>query len=118
VTDLASAVADRPGLDVTAELSVSVDGTAVDVESYTDRLLVDVDSVCAIARLAAATGGRSRIRRTSRLLAAADLTAELRVAGRPIALLGADAVPGVLGRRLGGVELRTVGLVAAAFTTP
>lgn len=118
MTDLASAVADRPGLDVTADLSVSVDGTAVDVESYTDRLFVDVDSVRALVRLAGATGGRSRLRRTSQLLSAADLTAELRVAGRPVALLGADADPGPLGRRLGGVELRAGGLVAAAFTTP
>lgn len=118
MTDLAAVVAARPALDVTADLSLDVDGTPVDVESSTDRLLVDVDSVRALVRVLRATGGRSRLRRTARLLAAADLTADLRVAGRSVALVGADADPGALGRRLGGVEVRAGGLVAAALATP
>lgn len=108
--DLADA--GRHDLDVAVDLTLSHEGEEVTIESYTDRVFVTVPSVAMVLR------GFRRHRRLSgglsAVLAGADLTLVVRVGGTDVALLGADADPGGLGRRLvPGVELRPAGLALA-----
>ena len=104
-----------PPLDVTANLSVAVDGVDLAVSSVDDRLRVQVPSLAAgVSVLRAIPDGGSRL---PEALAAAGLTAEVRIGSAVVAVLGADAAADRLARRLGlaSVELRTRGLVAAAL---
>lgn len=112
VADLAR---DGPPLDVTANLSVSVEGVDLAVSSVDDRLRVQVPSLRAgAAVLRAAPAGGSPL---PSVLAAAGLTAEVRVGSAVVAVLGSGAASGGLGRFLsaGPVEVRVRGLVAAAL---
>jgi hypothetical protein len=85
------------GLDVSADLTVTVDGHELQVEAYTDRVLVEFPSLRAAAALlrsapdspgGAGTGARGSL---PGALAAADLTAVARVGARRIATVGAGA---------------------------
>jgi len=113
VGDLFAIIERRPDLLVDADLTVAKDGTAFAVRGYDDLVAVDLPSFGAALALwqdrpvngmDAAAG-----------LAAAGLTAELRIRGAPVARLGADAVPGSLAKRLGlsPVELLADGLLLA-----
>jgi len=104
-----------PPLDVTANLSVTVDGVDLAVSTAGDRLRVQVPSLSAgLSVLRATPDGGSRL---PEALAATGLTAEVRVGSAVVAVLGADAAAGRLARRLGlgPVQLRARGLVAAAL---
>lgn len=106
----------RAPLSITTEdLTLTVDGVALDVRSTGDRVFVEAESVRDAIRVARglpdgdATGPAA-------LLTATDLTTEFRVRGRTVAVLGAAARPGLLSKRLGvaPAEIRLAGAVGAA----
>lgn len=98
VDRILAAVRARPNLSVTADLTVHLDGTELQVTSYTDLLKVEIATVGDAVRVA--RSGRSELGRLASGLAAAGLTAEVLVGGSAVARIGADASPGLLVRRL------------------
>jgi hypothetical protein len=104
-----------PVLDVQANMSVTVDGTDLAVSTVGDRLRVQVPSLAAGVRLLRAE--RGRLPDLSESLAAAGLTAEVRIGDAVVAVVGADAAPGFLSGllSLGPVEVRPTEAVAAAL---
>ncbi|QGN07737.1 hypothetical protein Hrd1104_10785 [Halorhabdus sp. CBA1104] len=105
----------RPALSVTANLSVCIDDVDLAISTVEDRIRVQVPSVEAGVRLL--RGQRERLPRLSRVLSAAALTAEIRVGSAVVALAGAEATPGRLGRALslGPLEVRPQALVGAVL---
>ncbi|WP_135663954.1 peptide ABC transporter ATP-binding protein [Halorhabdus rudnickae] len=103
----------RPALSVTANLSVRIDNVDLAISTVEDRIRVQVPSVSAGVRLL--RGQREHLPRLSRVLSEAALTAEIRVGSAVVALAGADATPGRLGRVLSlePLEVRPQALVAA-----
>jgi hypothetical protein len=104
----------RAPLTVRADLTLSVDGRPVDVSSTGERLFVAFPSLSAAVRTVARSPPTVR-RRLHELLTTTDLTVELRVRDRTVALVGAEARPGGLSERVGTapVELRTGGVLGA-----
>jgi hypothetical protein len=91
-------VAEMPlGLDVSADLTVRVDGHELAVEAYTDRVFVDFPSLPVaidVLRSAPGSAGGSGSGASGSLpatLAAADLTAVARIDSREVATMGAEA---------------------------
>ncbi|MFC6938849.1 hypothetical protein ACFQE8_02590 [Salinirubellus sp. GCM10025818] len=111
-------LADRAPIDVTADLSLAVDGEPVRVESYTDLVTVDLRSVRSAVRLL--RRHRDRAGDLPDLLAAAGLTVELTVGGTTVVRAGADADAGSLERRFGypAVRLRPLGCLLAVLRSP
>ena len=102
--------ADLAPLDVQADLTVAIEGENEDlrVRSQTDTLLVDVPSVGVALGLARRSSGL--LPGVADVLAAADLTVGVAIDGTGVAVLGADARPGPLARRIGPhVEVRDRG---------
>jgi hypothetical protein len=99
VGDLSDLIERKPDLLVDADLTVERDGVAFTVRGYDDLVAVDFPSFGAALDLwrDRLVGGRD----AAAALAAAGLTAEIRVRGAPVARLGADAVPSSLANRLG-----------------
>jgi hypothetical protein len=98
----------------TDDLTLTVDGVELDVHSTGKRLFIEADSVCdAIRAVRKVPDGD--VRGPAAFLTAADLTTEVRVRGRTVVVIGADARPGVLSRRLGiaPAEFRTIGALDA-----
>jgi hypothetical protein len=95
-----------PGLDITANLSVTVDGIDLAIGTVGDRIRIQIPSVGAGLRLARREGGR--LGRLARILADAGETAEIRVGSAVVAVVGAEAAPSRLGWLLsrGPVEPR------------
>ena len=112
---LEAAARERPPLEVTANLSVTVDGVDLAVHADGDRVRVQVPSVWAGTRVLRAVpeGGDG----LAAALEATGLTVEIRVGSAVIAVAGAGATPGRLARLLpvGPVEVRARALVAAAL---
>jgi len=108
----------RDALSVeTDDLTLSVDGVDLSVRA-TDRLLfVEVESVGDALRVARRLPDDSVSNRAVAELTRGDLTAEIRVRGRTVAVAGADARPGPLSHRLGvaPAELRLAGLAGAGY---
>lgn len=103
----------RP-VDVTADLTVTVEGQSIAVESYTDTILVDLPSVrVGVAILRTEAG---RLRPLDRTLREFDLTLAVLVDGTPVARIGTDADPQV--GRLAPVEFVGGGLLRAAVAAP
>lgn len=104
-----------PELAVDANLSVTVEGTRLAVSTRAERLYVQIPSVTACLRLARSDG--DRLSTIAGLLDDADLTAEVRVGDAVVAVVGSEATPGLLARRLrlGAVALRPRGAVAATL---
>lgn len=108
----AIAEADLAPLDVEADLALRVDGEAIRVRSRTNRPLVDLPSM-GVALALARRGGRY-LPEVASVLAAADLTAGIAIDGTGVAILGAEAEPGVLaGRVVPYVEIREEELARA-----
>ncbi|SFR69389.1 hypothetical protein SAMN04487947_3609 [Halogeometricum rufum] len=104
----------RAPLTVQTDLTLSVDGRPVDVSSTGERLFVEFPSLSAAVRAFARSPPTAR-RRLHELLTTTDLTVELRVRDRTVALVGAEARPGGLSKRAGvaPVELRVGGVFGA-----
>ena len=103
-------------LDVYADLTVSVDGAEADVRSTGERIFLDFDSL-SDASIAADGRPPGALDRLPTILRQADVTLEIRVRGRPVAVSGVGASPGVVSRRLGvaPTEVRPLGVIGAAF---
>ncbi|RXK51477.1 hypothetical protein [Halorientalis pallida] len=101
--------------DVTANLSVTVDGVDLAVSTVDDRIRVQVPSVWDGVRLGRTE--RVRLGRLARILADAGETAEIRVGDAVVAVVGDDATPGRLDWVLseGPVETHPRAVVQAAF---
>lgn len=105
---------DLAPLDVSADLAVSIDGHEVTIEAATDRLHVAVPTVGIAATLV--RRARGVLPEAARVLAAADLTAVVRVRGTVVAVLGAEARPGRLGERLDApLQVSADGALTAAI---
>jgi hypothetical protein len=83
----------------TEDLTLTVGDLRLPVASTGERLFVEVPTVRAALRLARLASADAE--RPAALLTATGLTAELRVRGRTVAVLGGDARPGPLSRTLG-----------------
>jgi hypothetical protein len=99
VGDLFDLIERKPDLLVDADLTVERDGVAFTVRGYDDLVAVDLPSFGAALDLW--RDGPVEGTDAAATLAAAGLTAEIRVRGAPVARLGADAVPSPLAKRLG-----------------
>lgn len=109
----AIANADLAPLDVEADLTIAIEGEAVRVTSRTNKPLVDLPSTRVALALARQGGGRGLrlLPAIASVLAAADVTAGIAIDGTGVAVLGAEADPGPLAKRLGPhVEVRENGL--------
>ncbi|MFT4923594.1 MAG: hypothetical protein ACI8XM_002822 [Haloarculaceae archaeon] len=106
--------APRAPLSVETDLELSIDGIRPDVGSTGDRLFVDFPSLSA-AETAMRGLPQGSVGELTELLAATDLTVEVRSRGRTVTAIGADATPGPLSQRLGfaPAQVRVAGIVAA-----
>ncbi len=97
----------------TDDLTVTVAGVTMPVHSTGERLFVEVPTVRAAVRVARAAGDETTGPAT--VLTATDLTTELRVRGRTVLVIGADARPGPVSRQLGvaPAEVRLGGALSA-----
>lgn len=103
-------------LSVETDLTLTVEGREASVRSTGDRLFVEFGSLAdALGALGASDATDPRLARIDRVLETTDLTVEVRVRDRTVAVLGAAARPGVVSRRLGvaPVELRLGGALGA-----
>jgi hypothetical protein len=100
-------------LSVATDLTLTVDGVELTVESTGERLFAEVSSLADAVRVVRSLGGvpDSGAARLSTLLTTTDLTLELRVRDRTVAVVGTDARPGPLSHGLGvdPVEVRLGG---------
>ncbi|WP_254543415.1 hypothetical protein [Halomarina pelagica] len=102
-------------VDVTADLTLTIDGQPIAVESYTDTVLVDLPSIGA-ARAVARSGLR-RADRLDRLLHDLDVTVVFRIDGTPVARMGAAARPGPVAR-IAPIEPDARGILRTALAAP
>ena len=102
---------------VTDDLSLAVGGTEFDVRSTGDRLFVEVPTVRAAVRLARSLASEVDAAGPTRLLVATDLSVEVRVRGRTVAVLGSTARPGPVARWLdvAPAEPRVAGVLGAGW---
>jgi len=103
---------------VTEDLTLTVEGVDLDVRSTGDRLFVEAATVRDAVRVARNLPGATDAHGPAALLTATDLTAEIRVRGRTVAVIGADARPGFLSRELGvaPAEARLAGALGAGMS--
>lgn len=105
----------RAPLSVHTDLSLTIDGTAVDVDSTGDRLFVEFPTALSAVRAVRGLSptGRDQLRE---LLRTTDLTLELRVRGRTVLVSGAGSRPGPVSRELSVApdELRVGGVLGVA----
>jgi hypothetical protein len=113
VSDSTGDTAGRAPLSVTTDLTVTINGAEATVESTGERLLVSFESLLDGIRALRgqpedATGPLSTLLETT------DLTVEIRIRDRTVAVAGVGARPGVLSRQLGitPVEVRLGGAVS------
>jgi len=109
-------VTDRAGaapLSVETDLTITVDGTPVELQSTGERLFLEVPTLQTALELA--RDGEGLRDRVSQLLTVTDLTVEVRVREATVAVVGREATPGLLSREFGvdPVEIRIGGGVAA-----
>jgi hypothetical protein len=101
-------------LSVDADLTVTVAGTTAEVRSTGDRVFVAFASLPGAVRALRSVpdGGETALHE---FLATADLTVEIRVHDRTVAVAGADARPGFVSAQLGvaPVEFRLGGALGA-----
>lgn len=104
----------RAPLTVQTDLTLTVDGRAVDVSSTGERLFVEFPTLAAAVRTMYRSPPKAS-RRLHELLTTTDLTVEVRVRDRTVAVSGIGARPGALSERLGvaPAELRVGGAVGA-----
>lgn len=103
-----------PPLSVDTDLTISVKGVDAAVDSTGERLLVQFGSVPDAFRALRnrPEGAQDRL---GGFLSATDLTAEIRVRDRTVAVAGAEARPGAVSRFVGldPIEVRIGGALGA-----
>ena len=114
MSDATADTAGRAPLSVATDLTLTVNGAEATVESTGERLFVSFGSLSDGIRALRgqpedATGPLSTLLETT------DLTVEIRVRDRTVAVAGVGARPGVLSRQLGvaPMEVRAGGAVSA-----
>ena len=114
MSDATADTAGRAPLSVATDLTLTVHGAEATVESTGERLFVSFGSLSDGIRALRgqpedATGPLSTLLETT------DLTVEIRVRDRTVAVAGVGARPGVLSRQLGvaPMEVRAGGAVSA-----
>ncbi|TKX72891.1 peptide ABC transporter ATP-binding protein [Halorubrum sp. GN11_10-6_MGM] len=108
----------RDALSVaTDDLTLSVDGVDLPVHATDRRIFVEVERVADALRIARRLPDPSVSNRAIGELTRGDLTADIRVRDRTVAVVGADARPGPLSRRLGvaPAEFRLAGVAGAGY---
>jgi hypothetical protein len=102
----------------TDDLTLTVDDIQIDVRSTGDRVFLEVPTVREALRVARSLPPDADASGPTRLLAATDLTTEVRVRGRTVAVLGAAARPGPLAANLGvaPAEIRLGGVIGAGWS--
>ena len=103
---------------VTEDLTLSIGDVDLDVRSTGDHLFVEVPTVRDALRVARRLPDDSDATGPAALLTATGLTTEIRVRGRTVAVVGADARPGLLARELGvaPAEVRLAGALGAGVS--
>ena len=116
LAELLDAFEDRPSLAVEADLTVELDGHAVQVTGYEELVAVDLPSLSALVALWRASPVEPMD--AAAVLSSVGLTVELQARGVPLARIGDTAEPSGLARRLGlgPVELVPEGVPLAAVT--
>ena len=111
VSDAAGRSEPTAPLSVATDLTLTVNGAEAAVQSTGERLFVEFPSLSAALRALRGLPGDGTDRLTA-LLTTTDLTVEVRIRDRTVAVLGAGAHPGVVSRRLGiaPVEARVGGV--------
>ena len=101
-------------LSIATDLTLTVDGVELTVESTGERLFAEVSSLADAVRVVRSLGGvpDGGADQLSTLLTTTDLTLEIRVRDRTVAVVGTGARPGSLSRGLGvdPVEVRLGGV--------
>ncbi|WP_136715836.1 hypothetical protein [Halorientalis salina] len=112
VDQLLTGVASGP-VEMAANLLVSLDGATLQLTSITGQVEIVVESLRAAVRIVRTEG--ETLRKLDETLAAGGITAPVYVAGARIAMLGANAEPGWLSKRLadGRTEVDGWGLMKA-----
>ncbi|WP_254537387.1 hypothetical protein [Halomarina litorea] len=105
---------EREPVDVEADLTLTIDSQPINIESYTDTVLVDLPSVRVGVALVRTEG--ARLAELDRVLRDLDVTVVIQVDGTPVARLGADARPQFAD--LAPVEVVTSGALRAAIAAP
>jgi len=103
--------ADQAPVDVSADLTLTIESQPIRIESYTDLVVVDLPSVRVASPLY--RGLRRHLDAGDSVLRTLDLTVEVRVDGTPVARVGSGARP-----RGGSIELDLPGLARAAVEAP
>jgi hypothetical protein len=114
VSDATADTAGRAPLSVATDLTLTVNGAEATVESTGERLFVSFGSLPDAIR-ALRGQPEDAAGPLSTLLETTDLTVEIRIRDRTVAVAGVGARPGVLSRQLGvaPMELRAGGAVSA-----
>lgn len=116
MTDHHDQYAGRAPLDVSADLTLTVEGQPISVESYTDVVRVDLPSVRVLLALSRIERRREHVARLDRLLRTIDITLDLAVDGTRVARLGAGTDPTV--PPLSRFDLDERGVLRAAYEAP
>lgn len=106
----------RAPLSLETDLRLTIDGREATLSSTGERVFVEFSSVPDAVRAFRASGvSTSRTNRLAALLHTTDLTVEVRVRDRTVAVIGPGARPGIVSRRLGvaPAELRIGGGLGA-----
>ncbi|MDY6818452.1 MAG: hypothetical protein SVG88_07305 [Halobacteriales archaeon] len=114
MTETASPIAGKAPLSVAADLTVQVNGATADVRSTGERLFIEFESL--VGAIQAVRGlpddGAGAL---TPLLETTDLTVEVRIRDRTVAVAGVNARPGVVAQTLDidPIEVRIGGVIAA-----
>jgi hypothetical protein len=103
-------------LNVNADLTVSVDGGTAEVSSTGDRLFVTFPSILpAVNALRGLPSDPDSADTVAAVLSRTDLTIEVRVHDRTVAVIGSKANPGTLSEALSAdpIEVRLGGVIGA-----
>ncbi|MFB6211863.1 MAG: hypothetical protein ABEI76_10030 [Halobacteriales archaeon] len=114
MTETTSPIAGKAPLSVAADLTVQVNGATADVRSTGERLFIEFESL--VGAIQAVRGlpddGPGAL---TPLLETTDLTVEVRIRDRTVAVAGVNARPGVVSQTLDidPIEVRIGGVIAA-----
>ena len=102
----------RAPLSVATDLTLTIDGTEAAIRSTGERLFVEFPSLSTALRALRGLPDRDGDGLAA-LLRTTDLTVEVRIRDRTVAVIGAEARPGVVSHRLGvdPVEVRLGGVL-------
>lgn len=101
---MAAAHTAGPALDLTADLTVEIEGETVEVRGYGDLVVVDAPSLAALRRL---RGGLGQLPiDLFPAVGSAGVDVDVRVRGTSVARVDPDRDAGLLGRLLGIAPVR------------